>query len=90
MNWTLYQSDDKYIKTKITAYSDKVYTKFHGLNVPEDGVEYEFITIISTDSLLVYENKYYLQVYLDNYAYKIVDRQVTDYLDDNLFETDKD
>ena len=90
MNWTLYQSDDKYIKTKITAYSDKVYTKFHGLNVPEDGVEYEFFTIISTDSLLVYENKYYLQVYLDNYAYKIVDRQVTDYLDDNLFETDKD
>ena len=56
--------------------------------MPEDGVEYEFFTIISNDSLR--ENKYYLQVYLDNYAYKIVDRQVTDYLDDNLFETHKD
>ena len=76
------------MKTKITTYSDKLYTTFHGLNVPEDGVEYEFFTIISNDSLR--ENKYYLQVYLDNYAYKIVDRQVTDYLDDNLFETHKD
>ena len=38
------------------------------------------------DFLLVYENKYYLQVYLDNFCHKIVKKQMTDYLDDNLFE----
>ena len=35
---------------------------------------------IYTDSLLVYENKYYLQVYLENKAYKIVNTQMVDYL----------
>ena len=45
--------DNRYIKTKIGTYSDKVYANFGGLNVPEDGVEYESFTIISIDSLLV-------------------------------------
>ena len=60
------------------------------LYLPEDGVEYESFTTISNDSLLVYENKYYLGLYLDSCAYKIVDKQMADYLDDNLFETDED
>ena len=30
--------DDRYIKTKIRTYDDKVYTNFKGLDVPEDGV----------------------------------------------------
>ena len=34
----------------------------------------------------VSENKYYLEVYLDNCAYKIVNKQMTDYLDQNVFE----
>ena len=58
--------DDRYIKTKIRIYGDKVYTSFHGLNVPEDDIECECFTVISNDSLLVYKNKYYLQVHLDN------------------------
>ena len=31
--------DDRYIKTKIRTYSNKVYSNFCGLNVPEDDVE---------------------------------------------------
>ena len=46
-------------------------------------------TAISIDSLLDYKNKYYLQVYLDNCAYKIVDKQMIDYLGDYPFETDE-
>ena len=57
--------------------------------MPEDGIEVESFTIISTDSLLAYDNKYYLQVYLDNCAYKIVEKQMIDYFDGNLFETDE-
>ena len=58
--------------------------------MPEDGVGCEFFTVISIDSLLVYENKYYLQVYLDNRAYKIVGKKMIDYLHDNVFESDED
>ena len=58
--------------------------------MPKDGVECESFTVISIDSLVIYENKYYLQVYLDNCAYKIVDKPMTDYTDDNPFETGED
>ena len=56
------------------------------MNVTEDGVEYTSFTIISIDSLLAYVNIYYRQVYLENCVYKIVNKQMTDYLDENRFE----
>ena len=74
--------DDRYIKTKIRTFGDKVYTDFRGLNVPEDDKECEYFTVISIDFLLVYDTKYYLQVYLDNCAYAIANKQMTDYLDE--------
>ena len=94
--------DDRYIKTKIRTYGNQVYTNFRGLNVSENDIECEPFIVISIDSLLVYENKYYrfftclilvykyyLQVYLDNCSYKIVDKRMIDYLGDNIFETDE-
>ena len=78
--------DDGHIKTKIRAYGDEVYTNFRGLNVPEDDMECEFFTVICLDSLLVYNKKYYLQMLLENCAYKIVNKQMTYYFDENLFE----
>ena len=74
------------MKAKIRTYNDKVYTSFRGLNVPENEIECESFTVISIDSLLVYENKYYLQIYLDKFAYKTANKQMTDYFDENLFE----
>ena len=68
---------DRYIKTKIRPYGDTVSTNFCVLNV-------------SKYFLLVYEWKYYLQVYLDNCAYKIVEKHIIGYLDDNYFESDED
>ena len=44
--------------------------------MPEYGAECEFFTVISIDSLLIYDKKFYLQVYLDICAYKIVDKQM--------------
>ena len=41
--------DDSYIKTRIKAYGDKVYTVFCSLNIPES------FTVTSMDSLLMYK-----------------------------------
>ena len=46
----------------MTIYGDK----FRGLNVPEDDIECECFRVIPVDYLLAYENKYFLQVYLDS------------------------
>ena len=48
--------DDRYIKKKLKTFGDKVYTNFRGLNVAEGDIECESLTVISIDSLLVYEN----------------------------------
>ena len=64
-----------YIKNKIRTCEDQVYINFRGLNVPEDDIECESFTIISINSLPVYENKCCMQVYLDNCAYEIVNKQ---------------
>ena len=55
---TLPVYDDKYVR----RYGDKVCTNFRGLNAPEDYTECESFAVIPTDYLVVYENKYYLQV----------------------------
>ena len=70
--------DDIYIKTKIRTYDDKVYTNFRGLKVPEDDIKRESFTVIFIKSLLAFETKYYLQVYLGNSAHKIADNQMID------------
>ena len=74
----------------IIVYDDEVYTNFCGLNVPEDVTECASLTVIFIVSVLVYKYKYYLLVYLDNCAYKIVDKRIMVYLGGNSFETDED
>ena len=77
--------DETCINIKIRIYDHRVYTNFRGLYLLENGVKCKYFTVISIDSLLVYENKYYLQVYLDYCAYKIVDTEMVDYLDNSFF-----
>ena len=48
--------DDRYIKTKIITFGCKVWTNFRGLIVPEDVIECKSFTVISIDSLLVYDS----------------------------------
>ena len=43
--------------------------------------------IFYSHDLLVYDNKCYLQLYLDYCPYKVVEKQT---IDDNLFEADED
>ena len=43
--------DDRYIKTKIRTYDDKVYTNFRGLNLQEDDIKCESFAVISVGCL---------------------------------------
>ena len=51
--------DDRYIKTKVTTFDDKVYTSFCGLNEAGNDIKCESFTFISIDSLFVHDSKYY-------------------------------
>ena len=45
----------KHIKPKIRIHCDAVYASFRRLNVPDDRADCESFTIMSIDSLLVYQ-----------------------------------
>ena len=68
--------DDIYIKANVRTLGDKVYTNFRSLNVPEDDIECGSLTVISIDSLLACDKKYYLQVYLGKCPYKVVNKKL--------------
>ena len=42
--------DDKYIKTKIKSYRDKVNTNFQGKKVPKENLSYKYLSIITLQS----------------------------------------
>ena len=52
-------------------------------------IKCESFTVISIDCLRLCGNKYYLQVYLDYYAYKIIDKQMIDCRVENPFENEE-
>ena len=70
-------------------YGDKVYTNFRDLNVPEDDMECQSFTVISIYFSLVYNEKYYLQVFSDNCIYENLNKKMTDYLNGTNFCADK-
>ena len=78
--------NDRKIKTKIITHGVKVCTISKGLNVQNYRAEYKSRAVIYIDSLLFYEKKYYLKVYLDKCAYKVIDIQMIYYLDDSLIK----
>ena len=64
--------NDKYIKTKIKIYNDKVYTDFQHNKIPKDNEYYTCLSVILLDSIFVNSNKeYYPQRSLEcKYAIK--------------------
>ena len=59
--------DDRYVKPKVRAYGDKIYTNFRVLSVLENGVEFESFTGSFIELLLVFHKKNFWK-----YIYTIV------------------
>ena len=67
----VYGDNDKYIKTKIKIYGDKVSTDFQGKKVPKENASYKCLSLIMLDSVIRVNKKYYRQTLLKEYKYKI-------------------
>ena len=62
--------DNKYIKTKIKIFADRVITNFYSEKVPKEKVPYKCLSIIILDSVIKSDKKYYPQTYLEECKYK--------------------
>ena len=63
-NKPVYGDDEKYIKTKIKTYGDRVITNFHSKKTPKEKAPCKYLLIIMLDSLIKAKKKNYPQTLL--------------------------
>ena len=64
--------NDKYIKSKIKIYNNRVYTNFQYNKIPKDDEYCTFLSVILLDSIFVNSDKeYYPQNFLEECEYAI-------------------
>ena len=67
----VYGDNDKYIKTKIKMYEDRVNTNFQGKKVPKEDASYNCLSLFVLDSVIRISKKYYPQTLLEEFKYVI-------------------
>ena len=67
----VYGDVDKYLKTKIKMYEGRVNTNFQGKKVLNENVSYDCLSLITLDSVVRVNKKYYSQTLLKECRYKI-------------------
>ena len=68
--------NDKYIKTKIKIYNDKIYTYFQHDKIPKDNEYCTCLSVVLLDSIFVNSNKkYYPQIFLEECKYSIKNKK---------------
>ena len=66
----VYDNSDKYIKTKIKPYGDKINTNFQGKKVLKEIASYKCLSLIMLDSVIRVNKKYYPQSLLEECKYE--------------------
>ena len=67
----IYGDNDKYIKTKIKMYKDRVNTNLQGKKLPKEDASYNCSSLIALDSVIRVSEKYYPQTLLEECKYVI-------------------
>ena len=81
----------KYIKTKIKMYEDKVNTNFQGKEVPKENASYDYLSLITLDSVIRISKKYYTQTRLEECKCRIRKNKIYNLINDDLeLDTESD
>ena len=73
--------NNKYINTKIRSYNNDIMTNFHDIDnknnkLPGKNKPYKCMSLISLDSIIKINKKYYPQTLLQECVYKLIKRKV--------------
>lgn len=76
--------DYKYVKTKVRSFNGVVHTNFRSEKIPKESTIYICLTIITVESVLKMDKKYYPQVYLEQCKYAAKEKKMTSFKDAEL------
>ena len=72
-------------------YEDKVNTNFQGKEVPKENASYDFLSLITINSVIRVNKKYYPQTLLEVRKYKIIINKRDNLINDDLkLDTDSE
>ena len=74
----------KYLKTKVREYNGEIKTNFLNNGIPKENIHYSCIACITIDSVINFNKKNHLQVYLEECKYKIKKRQMPKFIKNEL------
>ena len=72
--------EQKCLKAKVREFDGVIKTNFFGNGVPKENMHYTCIACITTDSVMKIGKKNYLQVYLEEWKYKIKKIQMSRFI----------
>ena len=76
--------NDKYIATKMKLYRDKVNTNFQGKIIPKENASYKCLSLITLDSVIRANKKYYPETLLEECKYEIKKNKMEYFINDDL------
>ena len=88
-----YGDIDNYIKTKTKMYDNKVNTNFQGKEVPKENTSYDCLSLITLDSVIRVNKKYYPQTLLQEHRDNLINDDLeldTDSESYNKFESESE
>ena len=80
----VYGDNDKYIKTKVTLYCDKINTNFQGKKIPKENALFKCLSLTVLDSVIRANKEYYPQTLLEECKYEIKKNKIENLINDDL------
>ena len=80
----VYSDNDKYIKTKIKLYGDKINTNFQSKKIPKENASYKCLSLIMLDSVIRTNKKYYPETLLEECKYENKKNKMENLINDDL------
>ena len=80
----VYGDVDKYVKTKIKVYGDRVNTNFQGKKVPKENASYKCLSLTMLDSVIRVNKKYYPQTLVEECKYVIRKNKMENLINNDL------
>ena len=86
----VYDDSDKYIKTKMKLYGDKVNTNFQGKKIPKENTSYKCLSLLMLDFVIRVNKKYYPRTLLEECKYEIKNNRMENLINDDLNPSSSD
>ena len=80
----VYRDNNKYIKTKIKSYEDKVNTNFQGKKIPKENASCKCLSLIMLDSVIRASKTYYPQTLSEECKYETKKTKMENLINDDL------